>query len=105
MTTQTEEKLIESMQAPPAYPGARPEFEGPMPPDLVKLPDEPPVVKNDRVEELSPLGKPTGEIGTVLAADESQAVVKWDDDGRELVRQRYLELFYGSAEKGYMHDP
>jgi hypothetical protein len=36
----------------------------------------------DRVEGLGTFGKPTGEIGTVERANDEDAVVKWDDDGR-----------------------
>ena len=36
----------------------------------------------DRVEGLGDFGKPTGEFGTVEQANEDDAVVKWDDDGR-----------------------
>jgi hypothetical protein len=51
-----------------------------------------PLVKvGDRVYELGALGGVTGEKGKVLAADTTRAVVKWDDDGSELLRQRYLQ--------------
>lgn len=36
----------------------------------------------DRVEGLGNFGKPTGEFGIVEQANEKDAVVKWDDDGR-----------------------
>jgi hypothetical protein len=89
----TEAQIIRDNQAPPAYPGARPEFDGPQAPDLAAPPltNEPPVQKDDRVERKGNFGVLTGEEGTVVAADTTQAVVKWDDDGRELVRQRYLK--------------
>jgi hypothetical protein len=94
------EKMIEDMQAPAPYLGACNEFDGPQRPPLAAPPltDALPAVKNDRVEELGPFGALTGEVGTVLAADSEQAVVKWDDDGRELLRQQYLlKLGEGSA--------
>jgi hypothetical protein len=44
----------------------------------------------DRVEGLGNFGKPTGEIGTVERANEEDAVVKWDDDGRTRLHQPSL---------------
>jgi len=45
----------------------------------------------DRVEGLGNFGKPTGELGTVERANEEDAVVKWDDDGRERLHQPSLK--------------
>ena len=45
----------------------------------------------DRVEGLGNFGKPTGEIGTVERANEEDAVVKWDDDGRTRLHQPSLK--------------
>ena len=45
----------------------------------------------DRVEGLGDFGKPTGEFGTVEQANEDDAVVKWDDDGRIRVHQPWLK--------------
>jgi transcription elongation factor len=45
----------------------------------------------DRVEGLEDFGKPTGEFGTVKQANEDDAVVKWDDDGRVRVHQPSLK--------------
>jgi hypothetical protein len=45
----------------------------------------------DRVEGLGNFGKPTGEFGTVKQANEDDAVVKWDDDGRVRVHQPSLK--------------
>ncbi len=45
----------------------------------------------DRVEGLGDFGKPTGELGTVQQANEDDAVVKWDDDGRMRVHQPSLK--------------
>ena len=36
-------------------------------------------------------GKPTDEFGTVKQANEDDAVVKWDDDGRQRVGRRWLK--------------
>jgi hypothetical protein len=45
----------------------------------------------DRVEGLGNFGKPTGEIGTVERANDEDAVVKWDDDGRTRLHQPSLK--------------
>ena len=45
----------------------------------------------DRVEGLGDFGKPTGEFGTVEQANEDDAVVKWDGDGRMRVHQPWLK--------------
>ena len=45
----------------------------------------------DRVEGLGNFGKPTGEFGTVERANEEDAVVKWDDDGRMRIPQPSLK--------------
>jgi hypothetical protein len=45
----------------------------------------------DRVEGLGNFGIPTGELGTVERANEDDAVVKWDDDGRMRIRQPWLK--------------
>ena len=45
----------------------------------------------DRVEGLGNFGKPTGEFGTVERANEEDAVVKWDDDGRVRIHQQSLK--------------
>ena len=45
----------------------------------------------NRVEGLGNFGKPTGEFGTVKQANDGDAVVKWDDDGRHRVGQRWLK--------------
>jgi hypothetical protein len=43
------------------------------------------------VEGLGNFGKPTGELGTVEQANDDDAVVKWDDDGRMRLRQPWLK--------------
>jgi hypothetical protein len=50
----------------------------------------------DRVEGLGNFGMPTGQLGTVEQANEDDAVVKWDDDGRMRVRQPWLKKFVAS---------
>jgi hypothetical protein len=48
------------------------------------------LVPGDRVAGLGNFGKPTGEFGTVEQANDEEAIVKWDDDGRILVHQPWL---------------
>lgn len=45
----------------------------------------------DRVEGLGNFGKLTGELGTVERANEEDAVVKWDNDGRIRIHQLSLK--------------
>jgi len=40
---------------------------------------------------LANFGKPTDEFGTVERANDDDAIVKWDDDGRTMVRQPWLK--------------
>ena len=44
----------------------------------------------DRVEGLGNFGKRTGEFGTVEQANEDDAIVTWDDDGRKRLHQPSL---------------
>ena len=45
----------------------------------------------DRVEGLGNFGKPTGEFGIVEQANEEDALVKWDNDGRMRLHQPWLK--------------
>jgi hypothetical protein len=45
----------------------------------------------DRVDGLGNFGKANGEFGTVERANEDDAVVMWDDDGRMRIRQPSLK--------------
>jgi hypothetical protein len=45
----------------------------------------------DRVEGSADFGKPTGEFGTVEQMNETDAVVKWDDDGRMRLHQPWFK--------------
>jgi hypothetical protein len=45
----------------------------------------------DRVEGLGDFGKPTGAFGTVERANEDDAVVKWDNDGRIRMHQPWFK--------------
>ena len=44
--------------------------------------------------------KATGEFGTVEQANEDDAVVKWDDDGRVRLRQPWLKKVVASTKPG-----
>jgi hypothetical protein len=77
---------------PPATPGLPPDKERAKRPPLA----EPSATNEelspgDRVEGLGNFGKPTGELGTVEQANEDDAVVKWDDDGRVRLHQPWLK--------------
>ena len=45
----------------------------------------------EQLEGLGNFGKPTGQFGTVEQANEDDAVVKWDDEGRVRVHQLWLK--------------
>ena len=85
-------KLRKAAQPPLAHPGATPDSDRARRPPLA----EPPATgeelnPGDRVEGLGTFGKPTGELGTVEQANEDDAVVKWDDDGRMRLHQPSLK--------------
>ena len=76
-------KLRKAPQPPLSHAGAIPDSDRAKRPPL----SEPSATDQelnpgDRVEGLGNFGKPTGEFGTVEQANEEDAVVKWDDDGR-----------------------
>ncbi|MGA2885871.1 MAG: hypothetical protein ABSE80_12050 [Halobacteriota archaeon] len=48
----------------------------------------------DRVQGWGNFGKPTGEFGTIERANEDDAVVKWDGDGRMRLHQPWLKKVY-----------
>jgi len=79
-------------QPPVSNSGAKPDVDLAMKPPLVSPSAATEELKRgDRVEGLGNLGKPTGETGTVERANEEDAVVKWDDDGRVRVGQPWLK--------------
>jgi hypothetical protein len=85
-------KLRKAPQPPLSYAGAVPDTDRAKRPPL----SEPSatgqeLTPGDRVEGLGNFGKPTGEIGTVERANEEDAVVKWDDDGRTRLHQPSLK--------------
>ena len=85
-------KLRKAPQPPPSHAGAVPDSDRAKRPPL----SEPSatgqeLTPRDRVEGLGNFGKPTGEFGTVEQANEDDAVVKWDDDGRMRLHQLWLK--------------
>jgi hypothetical protein len=85
-------KLRKAPQPPMSHAGAIPDSDRAKRPPL----SEPSatgqeLTPGDRVEGLGNFGKPTGEIGTVERANEEDAVVKWDDDGRTRLHQPSLK--------------
>jgi hypothetical protein len=85
-------KLQKAPQPPLPYPGATPDSDRAKKPPLSEsFATGPELNPGDRVEGLGNFGKPTGEFGTVKQANEDDAVVKWDDDGRERLHQQSLK--------------
>ena len=85
-------KLRKAPQPPLSHPEAIPDTDRAKRPPL----SEPAatgqeLTPGDRVEGLGNFGKPTGEFGTVKQANDEDAVVKWDDDGRVRVHQPSLK--------------
>jgi hypothetical protein len=85
-------KLRTAPQPPLSHPGAIPDSDRAKRPPL----SEPSatgekVTPGDRVEGLGNFGTPTGHFGTVERANEEDAVVKWDDDGRTRLHQPSLK--------------
>jgi hypothetical protein len=85
-------KLRKASQPPLPHPGATADADRAKRPSLVRpsAPD-PELIPGDRVEGLGNFGKPTDEFGTVERANEDDAIVKWDDDGRTRVHQPWLK--------------
>jgi len=85
-------KLRKAPQPPLSYPGAIPDSDRAKKPPLgePRATDQE-LNPGDRVEGLGNFGKPNGEFGTVERANEDDAVVKWDDDGRVRIHQPSLK--------------
>jgi hypothetical protein len=85
-------KLPEALQPPLSHPGATADSDRARKPPLSDpaATDEE-LNPGDRVEGLGDFGKPTGEFGTIEQANEDDAVVKWDDDGRMRLHQPWLK--------------
>jgi hypothetical protein len=85
-------KLHKAPQPPLSHRGATPDADRAKRPPLAELSAyDQELVPGDRVEGLGNFGIPTGEFGTVERANEEDAVVKWEDDGRVRVHQPSLE--------------
>jgi hypothetical protein len=85
-------KLCKAPQAPLPHPGATPDSQRAKKPRLVEpAANDKELNPGDRVEGLGNFGKPTGELGTVEQANDEDAVVKWDDDGRTRLQQPSLK--------------
>jgi len=92
MTIKPIPKLHKAPQPPLPYPGAAADSDRAKKPRL----SEPSATgqelnPGDRVEGLGNFGKPNGEFGTVEQANEDDAVVKWDDDGRMRLHRPWLK--------------
>jgi hypothetical protein len=85
-------KLRKAPQPPLSHAGATADADRARRPSLARpsAPD-PELTPGDRVEGLGNFGKPTDEFGTVERANEDDAIVKWDDDGRTRVHQPCLK--------------
>jgi hypothetical protein len=85
-------KLRKAAQPPLSHPGAAPDSNRAKKPPLAEPSSTGEELNpGDRVEGLGNFGKPTGEFGTVEQANEDDAVVKWDDDGRVRLHQPLLK--------------
>jgi hypothetical protein len=85
-------KLRKAPQPPLSRPGATPDSDRARRPPLAQpSASDQELIPGDRVEGLGNFGKPTGEFGTVEQANDDDAVVKWDDDGRMRLRQPWLK--------------
>jgi hypothetical protein len=84
-------KLPKPPQPPLSHIGAVPDSDRAKRPPLAEPPaTDQELNPGDRVEGLGNFGKPTGEFGTVEQANEDDAVVKWDGDGRMRLHQPSL---------------
>jgi hypothetical protein len=85
-------KLPRAPQPPLSHPGATAESNRARQPRLSDPAATDQELKpGDRVEGLGDFGKPTGEFGTVEQANEDDALVKWDNDGRMRLHNPWLK--------------
>jgi hypothetical protein len=85
-------KLRNAPQPPLSCAGAVPDSDRAKKPPLAEpAATDQELTAGDRVEGLGNFGKPTGEFGTVERANEEDAVVKWDNDGRMRLHQPSLK--------------
>jgi hypothetical protein len=84
--------LPKAPQPPLSHRGATPDSERARRPPLAEShATDQELNPGDRVEGLGDFGKPTGKFGTVEQANEDDAVVKWDGDGRMRLGQPRLK--------------
>ena len=94
-------KLRKAAQPPLSHPGSIPDSDRAKKPPLAEPPaTDQELNPGDRVEGLGNFGKPTGEFGTVEQANEDDAVVKWDDDGRMRLQQPWLKKLAAGNQAG-----
>jgi hypothetical protein len=85
-------KLPRAPQPPLSHPGATADSDRARKPPLSDpAATDQELNPGDRVEGLGDFGRPTGEFGTVEQANEEDALVKWDDDGRMRLHQPWLK--------------
>jgi hypothetical protein len=85
-------KLSRAPQPPLSHLGATPDSDRAKKPPLADpSANEAELSAGDRVEGLGNFGIPTGQLGTVEQANEEDAVVKWDDDGRMRLHRPWLK--------------
>jgi hypothetical protein len=92
ITNKPTTKLHKAPHPPLSHPGSTPDSDRAKKPPLA----EPSatgqkLTPGDRVEGLGNFGVPTGQLGTVERANEEDAVVKWDGDGRVRLSQPWLK--------------
>jgi hypothetical protein len=84
--------LPQRPQPPLSHPGATPDSDRAKKPRLAEpAATDQELSPGDRVMGLGNFGNPTGEFGTVERANDDDAVVKWDDDGRMRLGQPWLK--------------
>jgi hypothetical protein len=84
--------LRKAPQPPLSYPGATPDSDRAQKPPLSEpSATDQELIPGDHVEGLGNFGIPTGKFGIVEQANEDDAVVKWEDDGRMRLHQRSLK--------------
>ena len=92
-------KLPRAPQPPLSHPGATADSDRARKPPLSDpAATDQELNPGDRVEGLGDFGRPTGEFGTVEQANEEDAVVKWDDDGRMRLHQPWLKKVFNQPE-------
>jgi len=85
-------KLRKAPQPPLSYSGATADSDRAKKPSLSEpSASDQELNPGDRVDGLGNFGRPTGEFGIVEQANEDDAMVKWDDDGRMRLHQPSLK--------------